>query len=408
MIDLTWYRSAVVFISVAIFFTNFADYSQKFGMIPLYWIVFLGALTAPLAIPAIAELRLSIPPLVIWAAGYLLVTIFWYFPSVQTGASFQDLQLRTLSMMVLVMMIFLYSRPEDQYIARVAIAFAVLLAIGLNVYELFNPLTFSEIPGRSSGLYTNVNQSGAALMLGMILAYGIVPQRLRMLFVALTAVGIITTFSRAAILGWILVVLYFAFRSGMGVAQLRRIFILCVVVFAFLVSPLWGNLQSTLEERGTLTLDVVQRLNFIGGGADTSDASSRERTAVATYAWRLFSERPLTGFGTGQHKQLQDFAVSTHNVYLAQMVDHGILGLFVLPLMIVAALWGLRPEQLDLALPFAMFLSLWGLFSHNVLEERYILVAVALIAAIVASNRIRRVERETELHPALVPVGMPV
>ncbi|MCC6791337.1 MAG: hypothetical protein IT336_06625, partial [Thermomicrobiales bacterium] len=75
MIDLTWYRSAVVFISVAVFFTNFADYSQKFGMIPLYWIVFLGALTAPLAIPAIAELRLSIPPLVIWAAGYLLVTI---------------------------------------------------------------------------------------------------------------------------------------------------------------------------------------------------------------------------------------------------------------------------------------------------------------------------------------------
>lgn len=407
MINLTWYRTAVVFISVAVFFTNFSDYSQRYGIIPLYWIVFLAGLAAPLAIPAVAELRLHLPPLTLWAAGYLLVTIFWYFPSVQTGESFQDLQTRILAMLVLCMMLFLLSRPEDQHTARVAIGLAVLLAVGLNVYELFNPLTFSEIPGRSSGLYTNVNQSGAALMLGMIIAYGIVPSRLRMLFVALTAIGIVTTFSRAAILGWILVVIYLALRSGVGIAQLRRVFLLCIVVFGFLISPLWSDLQSSLEERGTLTLDVVQRLNFLGGSANTSDASSQEREAVATFAWRTFGERPLTGFGTGEHRQLEGFAVGTHNVYLAQMVDHGILGLFVLPLMIVAALWGLRREQWDLALPFAMFLSLWGLFSHNVLEERYILVSVALVGATVASHRVRTVESPIDVHPALMPMGMP-
>lgn len=407
MINLTWYRTAVVFISVAVFFTNFSDFSQRYGIIPLYWIVFLAGLAAPIAIPAVAELRLHLPPLTLWAAGYLLVTIFWYFPSVQTGESFQDLQTRILAMLVLCMMLFLLSRPEDQHTARVAIGLAVLLAVGLNVYELFNPLTFSEIPGRSSGLYTNVNQSGAALMLGMIIAYGIVPSRLRMLFVALTAIGIVTTFSRAAILGWILVVIYLALRSGVGIAQLRRVFLLCIVVFGFLISPLWSDLQSSLEERGTLTLDVVQRLNFLGGSANTSDASSQEREAVATFAWRTFGERPLTGFGTGEHRQLEGFAVGTHNVYLAQMVDHGILGLFVLPLMIVAALWGLRREQWDLALPFAMFLSLWGLFSHNVLEERYILVSVALVGATVASHRVRTVESPIDVHPALMPMGMP-
>lgn len=407
MIDLSWYRRAVVVISVAVFFTNFADYSQKFGIIPLYWIVFLMGLSAPLILPAIKELRVQIPPLVIWAAGYLLISIFWYFPSVQTADSLQDLQTRILAMVVLIMALFLYARPEEQHLARVAIGFAVLLAVALNIYELFNPLTFSDIPGRSSGLYSNVNQSGAALMLGMIVAYDVVPQKMKMLFIALTAVGIITTFSRAAILGWILVVLYFAFRSGMGIAQLRRIFLLCIVVFGFLVSPLWSNLQSTLEERGTLTLDVVQRLNFIGGDGDTTDASSRERAAVAEYAWRLFSERPLTGFGTGQHRQLAEFEVSTHNVYLAQMVDHGIIGLFILPLMIAAALWGLRKTEYDLALPFAMFLSLWGLFSHNVMEERYILVSIALIGAIVASNRVRRAEPAVELHTVTLPMGLP-
>lgn len=407
MISLGWYRTAVVFVSVMVFFTNFADYSHRFGLIALHWIILLCGVASPLAISGLRELRMRIPPLIIWAAGYLLVTIFWYFPSIQTGESFQDLQTRFLAMIVLGMMLFMLAQPREQHTARVAVALSVLLAVALNVYELFNPLTFSNIPGRSMGLYSNVNQSGAALMLGMIVAYGIVPSRLRMPFVALTAIGIITTFSRAAILGWILVVLYLALRSGLGVTQLRRIFILCIVVFGFLVSPLWGDMQRSLEERGTLTLDVVQRLNFITGNARTTDASTQERTTIARFAWRLFSEKPLTGFGTGQHRQLEGFAVSTHNVYLAQMVDHGILGLFVLPLMIVAALWGLRREDVDLALPFAMFLSLWGFFNHNVLEERYILVAVALIGAIVASHCLRAVEKTIEPQSGLIPVGMP-
>jgi hypothetical protein len=307
--------------------------------------------------------------------------------------------------MFLGLLLFAFARPSEQRTARIAVAFAVLLGVALNVYELFNPLTFSSIPGRSSGLYTNVNQSGAALILGMIIAYGVVPARLRMLFVSVTAIGIVTTFSRAAILGWLIVVLYFALRSGLGIVQIRRIILLCAVVFGFLVSPYWGDLQTTLEERGTLTLDVIQRLNFLSGGA-SPDASASERGQVASYAWRLFGERPLTGFGTGQHRQLEGFAVSTHNVFLALMVDHGILGLFIVPIMLLATLWGLRRTHFDLALPFAMFLCMWGMFSHNVLEERYILVSVALVGSIVASNRQSK-EANPQPAPVFIPRGLP-
>lgn len=406
MTSLDRYRTFVVFASVAIFFTNFSDYSQRWGLIPLFWIVALGGLAAPLLVPALFTAKLQVQPLVFWSAGYVLASIAWYFPSVQTGASFQDLQLRILSVLFLGMMLFILARPADQPTARRAVAYAVCLAVGLNVYELFNPFTFSTVPGRSSGLYADPNQSGAALILGMIIGYGVVPPRLRIAFISLTAVGIITTFSRAAIVGWVLVVLYLAMRSGLGLVQIRRIVLLCAVVLGFLVSPLWSDLQHTLEERGTLTLDVIQRLNFLSGNGG-SDASSQERSAVATYAWRLFSKQPITGYGTGQHRQLEGFAVSTHNVYLAMMVDHGILGLFFLPALIGAALWGLRPPQYDLALPFAMFLSLWGLFSHNVLEERYILVSVALVGAIVAANRQRAAEPWIEPAPAPVPIAVP-
>jgi len=404
MISLAWFRTSLVFLSVLVFFTNFSDYSQKFGIIPLYWIFFFAALAAPLAVPSILSFRIRITPLVLWGVGYLLITILWYYPSVQNAGSFQDVQTRFLAVIVLFLMLFLLNSPADQRIGRIAVALSVLIAVALNVYELFNPMTFSAIPGRSSGLYTNVNQSGAALVLGMIIAYQIIPDRFKLLFIALTAIGIVTTFSRAAMLGWVLVVFYVALRSGIRVAQVRRFFILGVLVFGFIISPYWGELQHSLQDRGTLTLDVVQRLNFFGSG-NTSDTSSQERSSVATYAFRHFSERPMTGFGTGDHTQLEGYEVGVHNVYLAMMVDHGIIGLFILPLMILAVLWGLPKSQIDLALPFAMFLSLWGLFSHNVLEERYILTSVALVGSIIATHRVRVTRADFQPASSIIPIG---
>jgi hypothetical protein len=42
----------------------------------------------------------------------------------------------------------------------------------------------------------------------------------------------------------------------------------------------------------------------------------------------------------------------------------------------------------------------WGFFSHNVLEERYILIAVALVASMVASNRTAPVTEAESAVPA--------
>lgn len=401
-----FYRSFVVYACVFIFFTNFSDFSQRYGLIPLFWIVALGGMAAPLMIPALFGSRLRVPPLAIWGAGFLLVTIAWYYPIAQTEKTFQNMQTRVLSIMFLGLMLFVFSMPEYQRKARVAIVWAVLLGVVLNLYELFNPMTFSTVPGRSSGLYTNVNQSGAALVLGMIIGYAVVPRRFQMPFMVLTAMGILTTFSRAAMIGWVIVILYVAARGGLGFVQLRRIFGFCALVFMFILSPWWAGLQQTLEDRGTLTLDVVQRLNFLGGGANTSDASSQERSAVAKFAWDLFKQAPLLGHGTGEHRQLEGWDVSTHNIYLAMMVDHGFLGALVLPLMVLAIGWGFPKRQRDLIIPFGSFLLLWGMFSHNVLEERYILVSVALVSSIVWSERARVAEEESlaeSLSPA--PIG---
>ncbi|GIW04820.1 MAG: hypothetical protein KatS3mg059_1440 [Thermomicrobiales bacterium] len=394
------YRQACVLIAVGVFFTNFANYSERWGIIPLYWVIFLAGLAAPLLIAAAALPHLQIRPLVWWSAGFLLMSIAWYFPSRQDDVAYQEVQTRILSVIFLMLMLFLFARPEEQRLARTGVALAQVLAISLNIYELFHPLTFSKIPGRSSGLFENSNQSGAALMLGMILSYAVIPPRLRMPFVIATGAGILTTVSRSAVLGWLLVVMFLVLRGGLSVQRLRAVIICGLLVIGFIFSPAWHNLERTLEERGALNLSVLDRLAFFSSG-HVRDASANERFAVVAEAWRLFTERPFTGYGTGAARTIPGFSVSTHNIYVFLLVDHGILGLTIIAGLLVGTLWGANRHTADVAWPFAIFLVLWGFFSHNVLEERYILLAVALVASMVASARHQPVrERQPGVLPA--------
>ena len=381
------YRHSLVFFAVVIFFTSVANYTERYGLIPLFWIFVFAAASGPLVLSKLASGHAHLMPIAFWCASFLFVTITWYYWSPQDAIASQEVQTRLLSVIFLAVALVVFSDKEEQQLAQRWIAAAVLLAVALNVYELFHPLTFSDIPGRSQGLYPNVNQSGAALVLGLILSYQVIPDRLKLAFVGITAVGVIPTFSRSAMIGWLIVVAFFFMRAGV-VAQFRRLAVLTVVVVGLIASPVWVDLQQTLEQRGVLNLDVVGRIAFFTGG-QSEDASSTERKAVADAAWNLFGQRPLTGWGTNASNRMEGFDVGTHNIYLALMADHGILGLLLLPALLLSVLWGVNRRSFDQVFPWMMFMLVWGMFSHNILEERYILLATALTASIVASRRTR-------------------
>ena len=378
------YRKALAVVAVALFFTNVSNYTERFGVIPLAWIGLFAGMCVPVVVHGLFAHRVSIRPLVWWGGGYLLISLLWFYRSPQDAFAYEEVQTRVLAVIFLVLSLVVYGDASAQRAGRVAIVWATVLAVGLNVYELFHPQAFSTVLGRSAGLYGNSNQSAAALVLGLLLGYGVVPGRLRMPFVAVTALGIIPTFTRSGILGWLLVVAFFMLRAGISLAQLRRVLVLAALVVGFIASPLWRSLERTLMDRGTLTLNVLNRLAFFRGGAAT-DASANERQAVAAKAWELVGEQPLRGHGTGAALRIEGFEVGTHNMYLAMMVDHGFLvGILVVPLLLLATLWGANRRTVDLTLPFGAFLAMWCLFSHNVLEERYILLAVGLTASVVA------------------------
>jgi hypothetical protein len=69
------------------------------------------------------------------------------------------------------------------------------------------------------------------------------------------------------------------------------------------------------------------------------------------------------------------------------MADNGIIGLIFLPGVIFAVVYGNKGEQKIVLMCYAIFMCLWGVFSHNVLEERYILSTFALLSALNTNQR---------------------
>lgn len=381
-----WYRSWLAVGLVAVFFTNVANFGLRFDVPPLFWVLAFVAAAAPIAAIDFFRSGLRVGPLAVWAFAYVLLSLLWFFTSSQSAEASQQVETRILSGIFLVLALYLFADRRARLAARRAIVPATLLAVALNLYEVAFPMTFSLIPGRASGLFANVNQSGAALVLGLIVGQGVLPPLLRFPYALTVGLGLLATISRAAILGWGLVLAIGAARPGRRARAVAATTIAGLAVALLMVSPVWSGVEQELVERGVLTANVQQRFDiFTGGGLD--DASTSDRLGVAGRAWEDFVEQPLLGSGTGASTEGEFAILGPHNMYLALMVDHGVIGLFLLPTLILAAVWGADPRRAYFVIPFALFLAFWGFFSHNVLEERFILLAVSLVAAEVAGLR---------------------
>ena len=95
---------------------------------------------------------------------------------------------------------------------------AVLIPITVIVDFLhpgvFYPLgTEGTVPGRAAATFINPNKAGEAMLLTFLLAIPVLRPRYRALLLFLVGAGVILTFSRGAILGWMLLWLYLAAKE---------------------------------------------------------------------------------------------------------------------------------------------------------------------------------------------------
>jgi hypothetical protein len=284
-------------------------------------------------------------------------------------------------------MAFIFSRnPTIHYLTRWAIFLAVLITVFNSIYEFFNPAAFNALGngGRVTGFYLNPNSNGCALILGMIFSVSILQPIYRLPFVYLVGIGVFLTFSRGAILGWLITVIIFTVA---GVLHFNKILYWILGIGTFIISlgsQWWQELLQNLD----LNANSLERIAWFQNiSTSDSEDSADSRLEVAQLAWQMFMKHPFLGNGIGS-TLTWNVEISTHNIYLYYMADHGIIGVLILPVLVYGAIRHARGETKYIGLAFAVFILLWGLFSHNVLEERYILILFSLMAGMTEGSKL--------------------
>lgn len=381
------YRKVLIALAAVTLYSEFLAFLMASHLIPFAVSHFVLAFSVA-CIPLLActpDIRSWPWAVTAWCFSYLtVILIFFLRPYVGEGGHelFRD---KVFSVFFLVVMVLVFADSRVHRFTMGTVASVVLVSVAINIYEVFFPLgEFSVNPGRSAGFYLNANKSGAALLLGMIVGLGAVSQRWQIPFSLAVGVGILTTFSRSAIVAWILLVpLVFALRYGT-----RSLIWYCLAtgLVGLVIIPYAGvRLLQSLENSKTLNQNAISRVSM-----EVGTESDESRSMAARLALQTIADHPLFGKGTGASNEPPFDTVGPHNTYLALMIDHGILGMCILPILLWAATRGATGEIKPFSVPIASFLTYWGLFSHNLLEEKYILFILAYVANLVASSRAQK------------------
>lgn len=389
-------RTLLAFFLPFVFFSNFPIYLALFPLPEIkaaYWKLLFGLATIIICLPEILASKkkltfLSIP-LFKWLIFYAVITIIWYIPTERSVILQQVFGDEVSGILFICMTLFVLAGHEKaQIAARYAILAAVILTVTCNVLEFFNPFLFVHQysiysnPGRSAGLFLNANQSGAALAAGLVMTIGLVSRKLRLPYAALVFLGIALTFSRAAIIGFVLVVIAFTITRVLTKKDLLicAIGLITLILTASAISFYIHNYKPDFNDS-----NLIGRIDWFSN-IKTEDDSISQRRFVAEMAWDQFTENPITGNGLGSTFRWSEI-VSTHNMYLTYMSDFGITGIFVYPLFILTAVWKARKETLRIAIPFAILMTWQGFFSHNVAQENYYQIAFVLMASMTFLSR---------------------
>lgn len=355
----------------------------------------IAAMLVVLALAVLALLldmsRIGSGVVIGWAVASASISMAAFLWSSGSDAALQEVSTRVLSTLQLIAFVVVLADGGARGLARAAIVVVSLVAVGMNLWEITHPMAFSMSLGRSAGFHVNPNISGAALTVGMLLGLPAVPARLRELYVLVVAIGVFTTLSRGAILCWAIVV---AFLAASRVVRGKRL-ALCFAAGAVLSLSVVGAMLSS------------GKLGYLDGGAETfvrqrlaigskeqlgADVSASSRSQLALRALEMFGERPVGGYGTGATVEWSE-AESTHNVYVRHLAEYGLVGAWLVPVLLVLG-WraagaqagvsddaGAPALRVATARGFILFIGLWGLFSHNVLDDGFVLIGLALTAA---------------------------
>ena len=374
------YRQVLAVLLVLIFLSSLELYlflAEYTTVTPRDWVTLLAVLVSPLVVSGMYRrdgFNRQFGLIGLWSIVYVAIAVIWYscYPS---PAAFQEVRDRIFAAFFMTVAGLLFVDPQARRASAVAAMVVVLVTIAVNAIQMVQPGWFvMGVTNRASGLYGNPNQCGAALVVGMIIGSPIVPRRFRLSFSLAVAAGIAMTFSRSTMAGFVVAaVLMLAVEASRS--RVRDFAVGLLAATALLIVLVQGAASMGLLDGVVLDDSQIDRVSFFKT-FEASDDAAQERRDVAGKAWQMFIEHPLQGNGVASTVQWTE-AVSTHNMFLYFMADHGLIGVFILPALMIFALVGRPAGASGPHWAFFAFTLWYSFFSHNILSERYYLLGFA-------------------------------
>jgi len=321
-----------------------------------------------------------------WVMFYSFILLLWYiFPN--NELTVEEFRRKILSVFaIIIFTLFIYHDNNKLKTVKLAILITVILSVINNIYEFINPSAFFPIDsnigvfGRSAGFYINPTGSGKLILIGLIFSIDLIDKKYRHWFLFFAFIGIVLTFSRSAILGFLLFYLYLSYKKQIDLKFSFLLPFLISIIFLMSLPFLTNYVESTY---GRGAQNIINRINWFIDPEKHADASQREREFVALEALNKFIEHPILGNGLGSTRPGRWRArVSAHNIYLTNMAEIGILGLFIFPLLIYSLISQAQNNAKSIVYGFGFLLLYFGFFSHILLDEFSLLFIYALVANI--------------------------
>lgn len=384
------YKCFLAIFAISLFYSHLDIYLYESGSFPtpLTTLRFFFLLSTPIFVSYISHrFKYLSKPLIAWCFLYTSISVIYltHFTN-WSEIAIQELDTRILSVIYLVTMHLIFS--EHSAVQRVAIWAIVVIAIITtinNFIELTNPAFFGGVntTGRPAGFYLNPNIAGGSLICSMIFCVNIIPRKLRLPFIFIVGIGALVTFSRGAIISWILVVIFFTYKR---VISLNKVFFGIGFIGALQIFIGSALLTTTLEEMNILNDNISGRLVWFQDPSSRDADDDTSRLDILEIGWYKFIKSPIIGNGLGTTHSWSA-GLSTHNIYFNLIIDHGFLGILIMPMLVYAVIKGACGKIKDISFVYAGFILLWGIFSHNVLDERYMLTTFSLMAAMTMQSK---------------------
>jgi hypothetical protein len=259
-------------------------YTLNKSLLPRFFYVGFIVLLLPVLLTRMnAFLSYLTTPFVLWA-GALLALNFLHLVSNDDSINARSdalVHFRMQAVAMVVLLGFVFGQMRSSGWERAFILLAVLLpalAIADFLYPglLYPTDTPGAVQGRAAGTCINPTIAGESILLAFLMACPLVARRYRTPLILLAGIGVLLTFTRAAMLSWIVIWVYLIARRRLPAFS-------AVAALAIVSVPLlMGGLENYLDTRGDFTdaLDNIRHRLLFFSEARLDDDSARQREAV--------------------------------------------------------------------------------------------------------------------------------